>query len=62
MLIPVNEMNRCVFSVVTRGYWEKIQLLLYRSRLTYAVPITCSDALPLSYRKLVRARPGLRFV
>ena len=38
--------------MVTRGYSEKIRVLICRSQ-TYDLPITSSDTLPLSYRGLV---------
>ena len=48
-------MMRCILSITTRGYSEKIRVFHYRSR-TYDLPITSSDALPLSYGRLVGAR------
>ena len=45
-----------MISMVSRGYSEKIRVLLCRSR-TYDLPMTSSDAQALSYRRLVGARP-----
>ena len=42
--------------MLTQGYSEQIRVAICRSR-TYDIPITSLDALPLSYRKLVEARP-----
>ena len=42
--------------MLTQGYSENIRVAICRSR-TYDIPITSLDALPLSYRKLVEARP-----
>ena len=44
--------------MVTRGYSKKIRVLLCRNR-TYELPITISDAVPLSYRRLVSGDSGI---
>ena len=44
--------------MVTRGYSEKTRVRPNRSR-TYDLPITSSDALPLSYRRLVSGDSGI---
>ena len=47
--------NDVLFQKVTQAYSEKYPSAPIRSR-TYDLPITSSDALPLSYRRLVGAK------
>ena len=47
--------NDVLFQKVTQAYSEKYPSAPIRSR-TYDLPITSSDALTLSYRRLVRAK------
>ena len=47
--------NDVLFQKVTQAYSEKNPSAPIRSR-TYDLPITSSDALPLSYRRLVGAK------
>ena len=57
--VLLEKMNMMFFLLVTQAYSDKVKKnssAPNRSR-TYDLPISTSDALPLSYRRLVVARP-----
>ena len=49
MLIPVHELKRYIFPIVTRGYSEKSECSFSGVEPTYDLPIIGSYALPVSY-------------
>ena len=54
--VRIQKVRMMYYSVMTQAYSEKeIPSSPNRSR-TYDIPITSSDALPLSYRRLVGAK------
>ena len=52
----VNKREWCIFQWVAQVYSEKENLSSPNRSQTYHLPITSSDALPLSYRRLVGAK------
>ena len=56
-LIPVIRVKDDVFQSVTQAYSERKNQSAPNRSQTYDVPITSSETLPLSYRRLVVPRP-----
>ena len=56
VILTIRHLRMMCYSVMTQAYSEKeIPSSLKRGR-TYDLPITSSDGLPLSYRRLVGAK------